>query len=529
MGTVLSLAMTSAFVPAATVSETETQETTVLEENSQPPAAPDGSAMPAGPDGQPPEKPDGMPGGPGGEGMPEGAGGAGGPGGAGMPGGAPGGMPGGQAGVDSYTAVNTYEEDAEVENEEIVSTGADENAVLVDGGANVTLKNVTVDRTSEDSQGGDASSFYGVGAAILAVDGTANVSGAAITTDANGGAGAFAYGDGTVCIFDSEIRTSKGASGGIHAAGGGTLYAWNLDVETQGQSSAAVRSDRGGGTMVVDGGSYTSNGTGSPAIYSTADISVHDALLTANGSEAICIEGLNAIRLYDCDLYGNMGDDSQNDNTWTVILYQSMSGDSEIGNSTFQMDGGTLTSANGGVFYTTNTESTFVLRDVEITAAEDSEFFLQCTGNSNQRGWGTAGANGADCTFTGIEQEMNGDIVWDSISILDLYLTEGSTLTGAVINDESWAGNGGDGCCNLFLSEDSVWTVTGDSTLTSLYMEGTILDEEGNAVSIVGTDGTVYAEGDSEYTVTVENFEETADFSGASSVDEWADHEVTQA
>ena len=57
-------------------------------------------------------------------------------------------------------------------------------------------------------------------------------------------------------------------------AGGGTLYGWDLDVETNGESSAAIRSDRGGGTMVVDGGTYVSNGVGSPAIYSTADIAV---------------------------------------------------------------------------------------------------------------------------------------------------------------------------------------------------------------------------------------------------------------
>ena len=66
-----------------------------------------------------------------------------------------------------------------------------------------------------------------------------------------------------------------------------------------------------GGTMVVDGGTYTSNGIGSPAIYSTADIAVHDADLTANNSEATCIEGLNAIRLFDCDLTGNMPDDNE--------------------------------------------------------------------------------------------------------------------------------------------------------------------------------------------------------------------------
>ncbi|MDY4839115.1 MAG: hypothetical protein SO160_06160 [Lachnospiraceae bacterium] len=117
----------------------------------------------------------------------------------------------------------------------------------------------------------------------------------------------------------------------------------DIDTDANGASSAAIRSDRGGGTMVVDGGSYTSNGTDSPAVYSTADISVHQADLTANGSEAVCIEGLNSLRLFDTNLTGNMEDDTQNDCTWNVILYQSMSGDSEVGNSTFEMDGGTLT------------------------------------------------------------------------------------------------------------------------------------------------------------------------------------------
>jgi hypothetical protein len=132
-------------------------------------------------------------------------------------------------------------------------------------------------------------------------------------------------------------------------------------------------------TMVVDGGSYTSNGTGSPAVYCTADISINNADLTANNSEALCIEGLNTTRLFNCNLSGNMKDDSQNDCTWNVILYQSMSGDSQEDNSTFEMVGGSLTANNGGMFYTTNTESTFILSNVDITYAADSEFFLKCT------------------------------------------------------------------------------------------------------------------------------------------------------
>ena len=434
--------------------------------------------------------------------------------------GAPGqGGPGGQSqGVDSYTAVNEYIEDTTVSNETIESTGTDENAALISSGANVTLDNDTITRTSADSQGGDNSSFYGVGAAVLATEGTAYVKDGSVTTDAAGGAGLFAYDDGTVYASGTTVETTQDTSGGVHVAGGGTLYGWDLDVETNGESSAAIRSDRGGGTMVLDGGNYVSNGVGSPAIYSTADIAVSNASLTANGSEAVCIEGLNSIHLYDCDLTGNMSDLDQNDNTWTVILYQSMSGDSEVGNSTFQMDGGSLTSENGGVFYTTNTESTITLNNVDINYNDDNEFFLQCTGNTNQRGWGQSGVNGADCHFTGISQDMQGDVIWDSISDLDFYLTEGSSLTGAVVDDESYAGEGGEGYCNVYVSADSTWTVTGDSTVSSLENEGTIVDGNGKTVTIQGTDGTVYVQGDSEYTITTGSYSDTADMSGATAI-----------
>lgn len=437
------------------------------------------------------------------------------------------GGPGGQAsGVDSYDAANEYSSDETVSDTSLESTGTDENAALISNGAEVTFSNDAISRTSSDSQGGDNSSFYGVGAAVLATDGTAYVKDSTVTTDSKGGAGLFAYGDGTVYAADTDITTQQDTSGGIHAAGGGKLYAWDLNVETNGESSAAIRSDRGGGTMVVDGGTYTSNGVGSPAVYCTADIAVNNAELTANGSEAVCIEGLNSLRLYNSNLTGNMSDDDQNDTTWTVILYQSMSGDSEVGNSIFQMDGGTITSKNGGLFYTTNTECTIALKDVDITYNDDSEFFLQCTGNNNQRGWGQSGANGSDCNFTADSQDMKGNVIWDSISDLDFYMTNGSTLEGAFVNDESNAGNGGDGYCNVVIDKDSTWTVTGDSTITSMSNAGTITDADGKTVSIVGTDGTTYVEGDSDYTITVGSYQDSADTSASTTVDDWSSYEV---
>ena len=429
---------------------------------------------------------------------------------------------------DSYDAVKEYTEDTTKSDKTVTSEGTDENAIHAYDGAEVSLSGYNITRNSSDSQGGDNSSFYGVGAAVLESDGTLYLKDSTIETDSKGAAGIFAYNDGTVYTADTKITTTQDTSGGIHIAGGGKLYAWDMDVETSGESSAAIRSDRGGGEMVVNGGSYTSNGTGSPAIYSTADIAVNKADLTANGSEAVCIEGLNSVHLFNSNLTGNMSDNEQNDCTWNVILYQSMSGDSEVGNSTFEMDGGTLTAKNGGMFYTTNTESTITLSDVDITYADENDFFLKCTGNSNQRGWGTSGDNGADCLFTAVKQDMEGNIVWDSISQLDFYMTDGSTLKGAVTDDESNAGDGGDGYCNMYIEKGSTWTVTGNSTLTSLQNAGIIEDESGKTVTIKGTDGTIYVEGDSEYTVTVGSYKNSTDVSGASKTSRWSDYKVTR-
>ena len=406
----------------------------------------------------------------------------------------------------AYNALKEYTEDASLTDETVSSTGTDEEALLVSGDCEVSLSNLTVNRDSEDSTGGDDSSFYGVGAAILGTNGTTVIKDSTITTDADGGAGVFSYGDSIINVSDTTISTNKGTSGGIHVAGGGTLNASDLTITTNGESSAAIRSDRGGGTMNVTGGSYTSNGTGSPAIYSTADITVQDADLEATNSEAICIEGLNSVKLTNCDLTGNMPESEQNDCTWNVILYQSMSGDAEEGNATFEMEGGSLTAKSGGMFYTTNTESTFVLTDVDITYSDSNDFFLKCTGNANARGWGQTGSNGAQCTFTASKQEMKGDIIWDTISTLDFAMSDSSTLTGAVINDESNAGDGGDGYCDLTIGNGCTWIVTADSTLTSLTCEGTIIDADGNTVTIKDTDGNVLVEGTSNLTIEVETY-----------------------
>ena len=113
---------------------------------------------------------------------------------------------------------------------------------------------------------------------------------------------------------------------------------------------------------------------------------------------------------------------------------------------------------------------------------------------------------------------MQGKVIWDSISILDMYMTDGSTLTGSVEKDDSLAGGGTGGKCSFYISEDSTWVVTGDSSLTNLYNSGSIKDTDGKTVTIKDASGDIIVNGDSQYTITVDSYSETADLSGAGKI-----------
>ena len=370
---------------------------------------------------------------------------------------------GGSGEVTNGTSANTITEDTEVDSETYTSTGDDENALRVDG-ATVTLKDITIEKTAGSSSNTEDGDFYGLNAGLLVLNSaTATITGATVNTSVTNGNGVFSYGEGTVVnISDSTIRTTENNSGGIQTTGGGTMNAANLDVETQGNSAAAIRSDRGGGTVKVDGGSYVTNGTGSPAIYCTADISVSDATLTANASEGVVVEGKNSVALTDCDVTGNMSNTYNGDsdeNIHCIMIYQSMSGDADVGEAAFSAEGGSITAKTGDMFYITNTDCEITLKDVAFTLAND--VFLRVEGNSSSRGWGTEGANGGDVTLTADSQEFTGNILVDEISSLALTMKNGTSYEGAINPD------GDGGTVDVTLDDNSTWTLTGDSYITS--------------------------------------------------------------
>jgi len=411
-------------------------------------------------------------------------------------GGGPGGGPGGSSSEVVYAASTEITKSQRDDNKTYESTEADKSALMIDTSDEVTITDPTLTK-SGDSDGGDNCNFYGQNAALLVKGGsTTTISGGTITSDASGANGVFCYGgnggkngaegDGTtVIIKNTTITTTGDGSGGIMTTGGGITKAENLTVTTSGQSSAAIRTDRGGGTVTVNGGTYTSNGLGSPAIYSTADITCENATLVSNLSEGVCIEGLNSITLNNCNLTANNTKCNGKATFYdTIMIYQSMSGDAASGTSSFSMTGGSLTSKNGHVFHVTNTNAVITLSNVNITNDDKDNVLISVCDD----GW-NGGNNTA--TLNATSQKLEGAVLVGDNSTLTLTLSENSTFNGSVsgkiTNVKGDLVSTDVGTVNVKLDSTSTWTLTADSYVTSF---------DGDASNVISNGYKLYVNGE---------------------------------
>jgi hypothetical protein len=156
------------------------------------------------------------------------------------------------------------------------------------------------------------------------------------------------------------------------------------------------------------------------------------------------------------------------------MLYQSMSGDSGVGTSYFNMTGGTLSAVEGAMFFITNTDAQVNLKGATLKMS--SGVLINAAATTR---WGTQGSNGGNLTFNADSQALEGTITCDNISTVALNLTNNSSLT-STINESNKAKS-----VTLSLDKNSTWNVTGTSYLTSLTDSDTDLSnikDNGNTI-----------------------------------------------
>ena len=432
------------------------------------------------------------------------------------------GQPGGgmQGGADTMSfdysgsyagAIAADGEDTSSDGESFTATEADQNAALVQNGGTLTLENALLQKSGDDTDG-DRCNFYGVNSILTAVGegSSATVSNSSLTATSAGSNGIFATDGATVTVSDTSIDTTADNSRGLDATYGGVITADNVDITTAGDHCAGIATDRGGGTITAVDSTVSTQGSGSPVLYSTGDIEVENLTGTASGSQIAGMEGLNTICIENSTLTSSITGKTASDPIANgIIIYQSTSGDAEAttgSTATFTAKNSTLSSAiqSGSMFYLTNTSANITLQNTELDFDSSQATLITACGNDSNN-WGQAGSNGATVKVKAINQTLEGDIVADTISSINLTLTKGSTWTGsAIIQDNDSATTTTESPISITVGKKSSWIVTGDCTVSNLTVKngGTIKDSDGQTVTIVANGKTV-VEGTGNVTITV--------------------------
>ena len=362
---------------------------------------------------------------------------------------------------------------------------ADTNAILISN-QNLSLSNLNVSKTGDSSRNSEDSDFYGTNAAVLVQsEGNLKLTNSFIGSNAIGANGIFVTngnenGVGAeASLSNIEISTFKDKSRGLDATFGGIINGDNIVINTRGGSCAALATDRGEGIVNVTnsilntGVDKSRDIAGSPIIYSTGEIIVKESSGTAHQSQIACIEGKNSIDLNNCDFTcsgkGNREDNGEYVDLGGFFIYQSMSGDADIGtaslnakNSDFTIDSSSQYYSEAPMFHITNTNANINLENCNLNFG--SNILIDV---SSQNQWGHVGSNGGSLNFTCQNEKLEGNIIVDSISSLSFNF-KFTSFSGA-INP-----NGSFGNTNIIIGSDSTWTLTEDSYVTSLVNNGNI-------------------------------------------------------
>ena len=319
------------------------------------------------------------------------------------------------------------------------------NVIQCTGGT-LTMNGCTITKTG-DGSGGDNSSFYGNNSSIYAgaasstnYQSTTAASGAKIVAknvtvsgSAQGANAVIATNGATVEIDGITIVNNNSVSRGLHATYGGIINASNVDITTNEATSSTIATDRGGGTVTVNGGKATANGSKSAVIYSTGKMSATSLVGTSAKGEIAVIEGDNSISMTNCTMTSGSSERG-------LLLMQSGSGDASGVSPVMTITGTSLTMTDSSaplIEVATCVTATITLDNCTVTVP--SGYLMKVMADSQ---WSTSGAVG------------------------NLILSNG-TYSGTVTYDTGYT-------ANVTVNEGAVWNLTANATVTKLVNNGTI-------------------------------------------------------
>ena len=334
------------------------------------------------------------------------------------------------------------------------------NVIQCTGGT-LTMNGCTITKTGDGSQG-DNSSFYGNNSSIYC--GAASSSNYQSTTAASGakiviknvtvnssskGANAVIATNGASVEIDGiTIVNNYAVSRGLHATYGGIITASNVDITTNEATSSTIATDRGGGTVTVNGGTATANGSKSAVIYSTGTMSATGLVGKSAKGEIAVIEGDNSIAMTNCTMTSGSSERG-------LLMMQSGSGDASGVNPVMTITGTSLTM----------TDSSAPLLEVATCV--------------------TASCTLSGCTVTvpsGILMYVMADSQWSTSGAVGNLILDNGTYSGIVKYDTGYT-------ANVTVNEGAVWNLTANTSIGTLVNNGTI-NRNGYTLTTTSTSGS---------------------------------------
>ncbi len=344
---------------------------------------------------------------------------------------------------------------------ETLSTAtSDYNVVQVTNGE-LTMTDCTVTKEGDysSSYSGDDTSFYGTNSAVYASGSNATITmtGGTVTTDAKGANAVFATDGATINVDGITIDNTKSVSRGLHCTGGGIINASNVTITTRSETSSTVATDRGGGTVTVNGGTITAKGSKSSVIYSTGTITVDGITGLSEKGPMATVEGGNSAIILNSDMTSNA-------EARGILLHQSNSGDADGTKPVCTVTNSTLTTTNESapLCFVTNVTATLTLTDVTLYVASGKlmsvEYYKR---GENSTGHLVLKTTSDSWTYTGVVDA-------DDVNNVAVTVDENVVWNGAADSDNNAKS------ATVTVNKGGVWNLTGNTTLTTLVNNGTI-------------------------------------------------------
>lgn len=357
-----------------------------------------------------------------------------------------------------------------------------QNVILVQKTGKAKVKKAELIKTGHsDSEG--HSLWRGQNAALLVAPySQATIENSTITTNGDGASGIVGSGKKVkITAKDLTIRTNNRVSQGIGAAYGAEISLKQSNISTYGsQSPALATATKVDSSLTADGVTLRTYGQNSPLISSTGTMKLNAINGEASNGTFGLLEGNTDVTFTNSQLKGANG----------FYLYQTDLGTAEKGTTKLTINQSRLTETGSTPLFTIlGAKAQIKLQGNTISQPSRAPFLqvLSGTGDTSDLNRAAAAINSTGNTNSQVrlqanQQAINGDILADRGSKLDIKLSQNSTFTGA-INPNNSAKQ-----ASLSLSKDSVWNVTGDSYLTELNNDDSTnsnIHTNGHTVKIV--------------------------------------------